>query len=238
MVTFAWKLKSLQSLDKQNIESRERRTCYGIYRKRKCRWNSWQCKEISWKWLQMLTWSEGWPCSSQFRGEEVMANLNNCLELSTKELDLVILANIQAVTRFENIGEKRSRSPRCNFLFQSKPICQEMFLMLYGLSYSRFCRLKEHYESNGLSSRTHGNTKQLPLNTLSRAVVEDVNGFLSNYVEDHTVSLPGRILGYKDKYAALEYQTSKWNVQKLEPMGTSSFHSSLIWTFWVLLITF
>ena len=44
------------------------------------------------------------PSSSQFTGE-VMANLNNCLELSTKELDLVILANIQAVTRFENIGE-------------------------------------------------------------------------------------------------------------------------------------
>ena len=44
------------------------------------------------------------PSSSQFTGE-VLANLNNCLELSTKELDLVILANIQAVTRFENIGE-------------------------------------------------------------------------------------------------------------------------------------
>ena len=44
------------------------------------------------------------PGSSQFTGE-VMANLNNCLELSTKELDLVILANIRAVTRFENIGE-------------------------------------------------------------------------------------------------------------------------------------
>ena len=71
------------------------------------------------------------PCSSQFMGEEVMANLNNCLELSTKELDLVILANIQAVTRFENIAEKRSRNPRCNFLFQSKSICREMFLTLY-----------------------------------------------------------------------------------------------------------
>ena len=138
------------------------------------------------------------PCSSQFT-EEVMGNLNNCLELSTKELDLVTLANIQAVTRFENIGEKRSRSPRCNFLFQSKPICREMFLTLYGLSYSRFRRLKEHYESNGLSSRTHGNTKRLPPNTLSHTVVEDVNAFLSNYAEDHAVSLPGRIPGYKDE---------------------------------------
>ena len=133
------------------------------------------------------------PCSSQFTEEAVMANLNNCLKLSSKELDLVILANIQAVTRAENVGERRSRSPRCNFLFQSKPICCKMFLTLYGLSYSRFRRQKEHYENYGLSSRTHGNTKRLPPNTLPHAVVEDVNVFLINYIEENAISLPGRI---------------------------------------------
>ena len=127
------------------------------------------------------------PCSSQFTEEAVIANLNNCLELSTKELDLVILANIQAVAHVENVGEKRGRSPCCNFLFKSKSICREMFLTLYGLSYSRFRRLKEHYKNNGLSSRTHGNTKRLPPNTLPHAVVEDVKVFLTNYVEDSWV---------------------------------------------------
>lgn len=106
------------------------------------------------------------PCSSQFTEEAVMSHLKSCLELSTRELDLVILANNQAVTHVENVGEKRSRSPRCNILFQSKLIYCEMFLTLYGLSYSHFCRLKEHYKNNGLSSRTQGNTKRLPLNTL------------------------------------------------------------------------
>lgn len=138
------------------------------------------------------------PCSSQFTEETVMSNLNNCLELSAKELDLVIIANIQAVTRIEQVGEKRNRSPRCNFLFQSKSICREMFLNLYGLSYSRFRRLKEHYENNGLSTRTHGNCKRLPKNTLPHAVVEDVKVFLANYVEENAISLPGRIPGYKD----------------------------------------
>lgn len=74
-----------------------------------------------------------------------------------------------------------------------------MFLTLYGLSYSRFRRLKEHYENNGLSSRTHGNTKRLPPNTLPHAVVEDVKVFLTNYVEENAISLPGRIPGYKDE---------------------------------------
>lgn len=45
---------------------------------------------------------KGSPCSNQFSEETVLANLN-CLELSSAELDLVILANIQAYTRIENI---------------------------------------------------------------------------------------------------------------------------------------
>ena len=39
---------------------------------------------------------KGGQCSQQFSLEAVMANVNNCLELSHAELDLVVLANIQA----------------------------------------------------------------------------------------------------------------------------------------------
>ena len=89
--------------------------------------------------------AKGGPCSKELQEETVLFNLNNCLELTTAELDLVVLANIQAFTRSETIGTKRNRSPRSNFQFQSSCICKEMFLHLYGLSYSRFRRLKEHY---------------------------------------------------------------------------------------------
>ena len=75
-------------------------------------------------------------CSDQFSEETVLANLDNCLELSSAELDLVILANIQAFTRIETIGEKRNQSPRCNFLYQSVPICKDMFLHLELLTIS------------------------------------------------------------------------------------------------------
>ena len=59
---------------------------------------------------------KGGPCSLQFSEGEVLFNLNNCQELSSDELDLVILANIQAFTLSESIGKKRSRSPRLLFL--------------------------------------------------------------------------------------------------------------------------
>lgn len=94
--------------------------------------------------------AKGGPCFKELQEETVLFNLNNCLELTTAELDLVVLANIQAFTRSETIGTKRNRSPRSNFQFQSSCICKEMFLHLYGLSYSRFRRLKEHYEQHGI----------------------------------------------------------------------------------------
>jgi len=74
-----------------------------------------------------------------------------------------------------------------------------MFLFMYGISDSRLRRLREHNKNSGLSSRTYGNTRRLPKNTLPFAVVEDVKLFLANYAEEHAISLPGRIPGYKDE---------------------------------------
>ena len=102
----------------------------------------------------------------------MLFNVNNCVELSHGELDLVILANIQASSNFETTGEKRKRSPRCSFLYLNRPVCKDMFLHLYRISYSRFRRLKEHYEEHGLSPGVHGNHKRLPHNTLLQAVTD------------------------------------------------------------------
>ena len=142
---------------------------------------------------------KGGQCSDHFTEETVLNNLYNCLELSHAELDLVILANIQAFATTEVIGEKRKRSPPYSFLYQSQPICKEMFLNLYGISKSRFQRLVDHYQNHGISLRTHGNSKRLPHNTLPQAVAEDVKNFLSNYAHENAVLLPGRIPGFKDE---------------------------------------
>ena len=141
---------------------------------------------------------KGSHCSLQFSKAVVLENLNNCMELSHGELDLAILANIQASTFIEISGEKRKRSTRCSLTFQGRTICKEMFLILYGISYSRFLRLKDHYGENGLSLRVHGNHKRLPHNATPQAVSEDVKNFLTNYVEENATLLPGRIPGFKN----------------------------------------
>lgn len=75
-----------------------------------------------------LNWKKGSQCCQQFSKEAVLSNLNNCLELSHGELDLVVLANIQACTKIKITGEKRKRSSRCSFLYINRPICKDMFL--------------------------------------------------------------------------------------------------------------
>jgi len=83
-----------------------------------------------------LRGSRGGPRSREFKEETVFFNLNNCLKLASGELDLIILANIQAFTCDDCIGTKGSRSSGCTYQFQAMPICKEMFLHLYGISYS------------------------------------------------------------------------------------------------------
>ena len=74
-----------------------------------------------------------------------------------------------------------------------------MFLNLYGISKSRFQRLLDHYENHGISLRIHGNSKRLPHNALPVAIAQDVKNFLSNFVDENAVLLPGRIPGFKNE---------------------------------------
>jgi len=62
---------------------------------------------------------KGKSCSFQCSEETITFNLNNVLELSSAELDLVILANIQASKQTNVIGEKRALS-HYKFMFKSK----------------------------------------------------------------------------------------------------------------------
>lgn len=160
-----------------------------------------------------LRGSKGGPCSREFKEETVLFNLNNCLELASGELDLIILANIQAFTCDDCVGTKRSRSSRCTYQFQAMPICKEMFLHLYGISYSWLRRL-EHY---GIHPRTRGNTKKLPSNTLPQSVTENVHCFLTNHEEENAFALPGRI-PWMSKYCLWAGQKRVFGVSTRQPV--------------------
>ena len=93
-----------------------------------------------------------------------------------------------------------------------------MFLHLYGIGYSRFRRLREHYQERRIYPRTHGNTKRVPKNATSKKSLEAVHAFIDNYVEENAIVLPGRFPGFKSEeirlLSSLETKMSVWREHK------------------------
>ena len=68
---------------------------------------------------------------------------------------------------------------------------------MHRLHKTRFYSLVKHYRKNGLTLRTHGNTKRLPSSAFSVGTVERVVKFIMNVAEDQALLLPGRVPGFK-----------------------------------------
>ena len=73
-----------------------------------------------------------------------------------------------------------------------------MLLKLYGISNHRFRSLKERHDIVGICYRTHGNKGRMPNNTLPYSAIADIQEFVTNYVKENGILLPGRTPGYKD----------------------------------------
>ena len=71
------------------------------------------------------------------------------------------------------------------------------FTFLHGIGKDRLRNVRDSYLTNGLETRLHGNTKRLPHNHLTHAVITNVMEFLNNYAEENAILLPGRIPRHK-----------------------------------------
>ena len=76
-------------------------------------------------------------------------------------------------------------------------VCKDMFSFLHGISRKRLDAIKQSYITNGLETRTHGNSKHLPKHAFSTPEITHVTKFISNFAEANGILLPGRITGYK-----------------------------------------
>ena len=93
-----------------------------------------------------------------------------------------------------------------------------MFLHLYGIGYSRFRGLREHYQEHRIYPRTHGNYKRVSKNATSKKSLEAVHAFIDNYVKENAILLPGRFPGFKSEeirlLSSLETKMSVWREHK------------------------
>lgn len=137
--------------------------------------------------------SNGKACSSLFTRSEISSSRINCKEMSKSELDLVILASLEANRRCDN-NQEGTRS-HINYWFHGHKVCKATYLFLHAVGAKHYKNLIVHFCQNGLTSRAHGNTKRLPYNTLPFSQTEDVVQFIKTFANLHALPLPGRIPG-------------------------------------------
>ena len=144
----------------------------------------------------------GKDCFLQVSPSEVEEVRLSCLALSKSELDMVVMGQIIANFNSSAITEASKNLPLARkkkytkYFHQGKAVCPAMFRFLHSIGKTRLKILVCNFKDDGLSLRTHGNTKKLPHNRLSISSVEFVVRFLLNYADQNGILLPGRIPGY------------------------------------------
>ena len=141
-------------------------------------------------------------CSRSLSLSDFTDSRNNCHELSSTELDFVILGAIQSSLNCSNVSvsgrsEKNRKQLRMTFFYHGKRICRTTFLFLHCIGKNKFCSLVKHYRKNGLSLRVHGNKRRPPSWTVPSQAVEQVVKFILNVAEEQALLLPGRVPGFK-----------------------------------------
>ena len=139
-----------------------------------------------------------------FPREVIASTRMNCKEMTKSELDLVILANLEAnQCRDDTQGQEQPRY-HISYWFHGHKVCKSTFLFMHAVGPKHFKNLVAHFTQNGLTPRRHGNTKHLPANTVPFSVTNDVVQFITNFATLHALPLPGRIPGlYSDEKALL-----------------------------------
>lgn len=142
------------------------------------------------------------PCSSLLCRELLVTRRNDCIQLESSELDLVILAQLQALRAHSDqpLTEHLSSTPHRSytvFYFQKLRICLKTFLFVHGISHKCFEALQKHFDCAGLVPRIHGNTKRLPKNTRPKQDTFRALGFIDNMSEIHGLPLPGRMPNHR-----------------------------------------
>ena len=181
------------------------------------------------------------PCSQQLSRSVISASRNDSLQMSKDQLDLAILVQLSATRSHRDCipssyrGNPENFRPHTMFLFRSLKICQTSFLFLHAISRHRFLNLCQHFDTQGLVGRIHGNTKRLPPNACSPSQIEDIVKFIDNIAEGHSMPLPGRLPNHRDdKVLLLPTDMTKAKVYQMYmasysgsghvPVGKSKFH--------------
>ena len=124
----------------------------------------------------------GGACSSAVSKEAIVLTRNNCLQMARKELDLVVMAQINAL-RTPAVHRSLSAqwqddfrpSAQMKFFLQGIQVCQNFFLFVHAISKTRFKKLCDSVSNHGVIDRVDGNSKIRPHNAFSYSSIENAS---------------------------------------------------------------
>lgn len=141
-------------------------------------------------------------CSSTVDQERFAKLRSQFQELAKIEQDVFVMSNLitlggGSITQSPRLKNKERSNQRVFYFFEyKKPICQETYLNMLGISHKHLRNVKKHLTTNGLTARVHGNTDRTPQWKTKMLVddnlKEELKNFLESYADTHGLPDPGK----------------------------------------------
>lgn len=128
-------------------------------------------------------------CMSKFTSEEISNHIYSMRELSKDEKDMYIMGKLKSKSTGLSSRHDAKRQ-RYTYNFDDREVCKDAFLFLHDIGEKYFKNLVKHMKTNGIKTRTHGNTGKKPHNALAFEEIKFVVQFITRYSEDNGLPMP------------------------------------------------
>ena len=102
------------------------------------------------------------PCSQVLSRDNIVSTRNSCIEMSSNELDMLILANLDAHRHQKKTvpasncksshTDNISKRGIVDYYSSGNRVCKDTFLFIHAIGPKRYKNLVAHFDKNGLVS--------------------------------------------------------------------------------------
>ncbi|CAG8435098.1 3052_t:CDS:2 [Scutellospora calospora] len=124
--------------------------------------------------------------------EHAITNYQKFQNLNNNQKDMFLLGIISTTIRQETTTKDQKRNKLASkYVFEGIEICNEAFLIIYGIGEKYWRNIRSHFIQYGISPRIHKLTGKISNFAISFEIVLEVLTFIINYANIHGLPSPG-----------------------------------------------
>ncbi|KAI0211495.1 hypothetical protein LSAT2_003674 [Lamellibrachia satsuma] len=147
--------------------------------------------------------NKGEPCYTIFQPQQMVDMRLKMADFTPREQMLIFLGKLSTFMNLsERIVGRRETSQklrehqRTRYYVDGHQLCRHTFKFVHAISQNRLTSLIRSYKTNGLVAKEkRSGGRRFNIRAHSFVDIEHCVAFITNYVEDHALALPGRIPG-------------------------------------------